>query len=190
MSIFTTLAEDGLSAAVKLIPMPYLLGAGAVLAISLFIGGKIWFHNKVEAEAQKIITAYIAKDKKEEADLAAIVIADNAKIKFVLQTQEKTITQTVVVNHNIIVNKVPDSNTILSTGWIDTFNASVKGVPVDSTVASNAVPSGVNADQALDTVNTNNGICQTNLALLNAAQKFLTDQQAAVAAENKKNGVK
>jgi hypothetical protein len=154
------------------------------------IGGKIWFHNKVEAAAQKEINAYIAKDRTEQADLTAIIIADNAKIKLQLQTTTNTITKIVTVNHDVIVDRVPDTKTILSDGWVSAFNSSVKGVAIDPVAASDATPSGVDADQALDVINTNNGICQANAAELAAAQQFLLDQQTAVAHENAKNKVK
>jgi hypothetical protein len=190
MSLTTTVLWDGFKAILTKIPNLYLAGGVVVLLTGAVIGGKIWFHNKVEAAAQKEINAYIAKDRTEQADLTAIIIADNAKIKLQLQTTTNTITKIVTVNHDVIVDRVPDTKTILSDGWVSAFNSSVKGVAIDTVAASDATPSGVNADQALDVINTNNGICQANAAELAAAQQFLLDQQTAVAHENAKNKVK
>jgi len=189
MSIFTTIFKDGIKAALTAIPSPYLWGAGALAAISLVVAGEVWFHNKVEADAQKEISAYIAKKDKDDAQLTALITADVADLKAQLAQKQKVITKTVVQNHTVI-QTVPDINTILSQGWVSAFNASAKGLAIDPVAAKVATPSGINADQALDTINTNNGICQNNLALLNAAQQYLRDQQAVVAEMNKKNGVK
>jgi hypothetical protein len=189
MSIFGTIFKDGFKAALLAIPSPYLWGAGALLVVSLFVGGEVWFHNKVEAAAQKEIAAYIAKKDKSDEELKTLIAKDNADLKAALAQKVQTITRTVVKNHTVI-QTVPDINTILSKGWVSAFNASAQGLVIDPVAATDKTPSGVNADTALDVTNTNNGICQKNLAELSQLQKFIQDQQAAVVLENKKNGVK
>jgi len=170
-----------------LIPIQYRVIAVVAIVGALAIAGRVYFDHCVDAKVTAAINAYVAQKAKDDAELTAVVIADNAKIKYQLVTTENTITKVVTVNHTVI-QTVPDFNTILSNGWISTFNASVQTLPVDPVAAKDATPSGVNADQALDVINTNNGIAAKNLAELTACQNFVTEAQAAVAAQNKKDG--
>jgi len=190
MSILTTLTKDGLSAAFKLIPTPYILGIIGAAAVGLFIWGKIWLHNKVETEAQVIVNKYIAQKAKDDAELAQIDLKDNTKIQIQYIHDTQTVTKTVVVNHDVIIHDVPDTKTILSDGWVSAYNDSVIGLMINPVSAAVATPSGVSAVDALEVINDNNGACAANLIELTALQQWVNDTKAAVAAQNHRDHVK
>jgi len=187
MSILTTLLEDGFGAAVKLIPSYYLIGAGIILLGGLLLWGKIWFHNKVEAEAQKEINAYIVQKNKDDAELHEISTGVNTKVQIQYVDRVKVITKVVHDNSDVITKNVPDVKTILSEGWVSSFNSSVQGLNIDPTAAANTTPSGVSAVDALNVDNANYGICLQYKAVAQGWQDWYTKQQAAVAAQNKKD---
>ena len=187
MSIITTLLEDGVSAAFKLIPNYYLAGGAAVLLVGLFIWGKVWFHNKVEAEAQKEINAYIQTQKKDAAELSEVVLKNNTKIQIQYVDRVKVITKVVHDNAATVVKFVPDTHYILSDGWIAAYNSIVQGLPIDPTAASDKTPSGVTPVDALGVENANYGICLQYKATAEGLQTWVNTTKAAVAAQNKKD---
>lgn len=187
MSIITTLMEDGLGAVFKLIPSYYLIGAGVIVLGSLFIWGKIWFHNKVEAAAQVEINKYIATKTKDDDELKEISTGVNTKIEIQYRDRVTVITKVVHDNATVITQNVPDTKTILSDGWVSSFNASVLGQPIDVTLAKVATPSGVSAVDALNVDNANYGACLTYKATAEGWQAWYAQQQAAVAKQNKKD---
>lgn len=187
MSLVTTLMEDGLSAAFKLIPSYYLIGAAVVVLGCLLVWGKIWFHNKVEAEAQKIVNQYIATKAKDDAELKEVSTGINTKIQIQYLDRVKVITKVVHDNATVITQNVPDKDTILSDGWVSSFNASVLGQPIDVSLAKVATPSGVSAVDALNVDNVNYGVCLTYKTVAQGWQTWYVEQQAAVAKQNKKD---
>jgi len=187
MSVIDSILKDGLSAGLKLIPSPYLFGVGALALIGILVGAKIWFDNKVEAEAQKEINAYIVTQKKDDKELQAISTGVNTKIQIQYVDRIKVITKLVHDNADVIQKDVPDVKTILSDGWVSSYNSSVKGTTINSTQASNSTLSGINAIQVLEMDNTNYGICLQYKARADAWQDWYTKQSAAVAAQNKKD---
>lgn len=187
MSIVTTLMSDGLSAAIKLVPSYYLIGAGVVVLGGLLVWGKIWFHNKVEAEAQKIINAYIVTQQKDAEALKEVSTGINTKIQIQYVDRTTVITKIVHDNATVITKNVPDTQTILSDGWVSAFNASVQGLAIDPTAASVKTPSGVSAVDALNVDNINYGTCLLYKATAQGWQAWYTQQQAAVAKQNKRD---
>ncbi len=187
MSIITTLLEDGVGAAFKLIPNAYLAGGAAVLLVGLFIWGKVWFHNKVEAEAQKEINAYIATQKKDADELHEIVTKTNTKIQIQYVDRVKVITKVVHDNAATVVKFVPDTHYILSDGWVAAYNNIVQGLPIDPTAASAATPSGVTPVDALAIDNANYGICLQYKATAEGLQAWVNATKAEIASQNKKD---
>lgn len=187
MSIVTTLLSDGLSAAIKLVPSYYLIGAGVVVLGGLLIWGKIWFHNKVEAEAQVIVNKYIATQQKDAEELKEISTGVNTKIQIQYVDRVQVITKVVHDNTTVIEQIVPDKATILSNGWVAAYNFSVQGLNIDQTAAADKTPSGVSAVDALNTDNVNYGVCLTYKAVAEGWQAWYVQQQAAVAKQNKKD---
>jgi hypothetical protein len=187
MSIISTLFGDGLKAAIGGLPSIYLWAGGAAAVLAAVVGLRIYWDHSVTKAADARIAQYVANLKKDETDLATIVTKNNTKIQIQYVDRVQVITKVVHDNQTIIDTKVPDINTILSTGWVSAFNFSAKAQPIDPTAASDKTPSGVNADQALDVVNTNNGICLQWKAEVDGWQAWYTTQKAAIAAQNKKD---
>jgi hypothetical protein len=186
MSIITTLMEDGLSAAFKLVPWYYTAGAAAVVLAGLLIWAKIWFDNKVEAEAQKEINAYIATQKKDDAELKEITLRNNNKIQVQYRDRVVTVTKIVHDNSSVIAKTVPDTAAV-SNGYVAAYNSIVVGSPIDTKSASDATPSGLTDVDVLKNDNANYGTCQLYKAQAEMWQTWYQTQQATVAAQNKKD---
>lgn len=193
MSIIGTLFKDGLQTGLKAVigglPSIYLWAGGAAAVLAAVIGLRVYWDHSVTKAANVRIAQYIATLKKDEATLSEVVTKNNTKIQIQYVDRVQVITKVVHDNHTII-QTIPDMNTILSMGWVTSFNSSVAGLEIDPTAAKDATPSGVNADQALETVNDNNGECLIWKAQVDSWQAWYTTQKAAVAAQNKKDGAR
>lgn len=186
MSLLTSLSWDGLSALWKLVPSYYVIGAAAIVLAGLLIWAKVWFHNKVEAEAQKEINAYIATQKKDEAELQEISTGVNTKIQIQYVDRTKVIVKTVHDNTNVIKD-VPDTATILSDGWVSSFNSIVQGKPIDPAAASVKTLSGISAVDALNVDNLNYGTCLQYKEVAEGWQNWYVQQKQVIADQNKKD---
>ena len=187
MSILSTLTEDGVGAVFKLIPSGYLFLGGVLILGGFVIYAKIWLHNEIEADAQKIVNAYIVTQQKDASKLDAASANANTKIEIQYVDRVKTIVKVVHDNAGVIQSKVPDVDTILSEGWVSSFNSSVKGIPIDPVAASDKTPSGVTAVDALKVDNANYGVCQQYKERADAWQEWYEAQQALITTQNKKD---
>jgi hypothetical protein len=184
MSIITT----ALKTVVGGLPSIWLWVGGAAAVGAALLGVRLYWDHSVTVAADARIAQYVATLKKEETALATKEANNNTKIQIQYVDRVKTITKVVHTNSNIITTKVPDINTILSDGWVSAFNSSAKGLAIDPTAASDKTPSGVNADQALNVVNTNNGICLEWKAEVDSWQNWYNTQKKAIDDQNLKDG--
>jgi hypothetical protein len=188
MSALTTILSDAFKAVVGGLPSIWVWVGGAAALGAALLGARLYWDHSVTVAADARIAQYVATLRKDETDLATIETRNNTKIQIQYQTQIKTITKVVHDNSTVITTKVPDINTILSDGWVSAFNSSAKGLAIDPTAASVKTPSGVNADQALNVVNTNNGICLDWKAEVDAWQNWYNTQKTAINNQNLKDG--
>jgi hypothetical protein len=169
----------------SLIPLPYRLGAIAVIVLGLSIWLRVEWDASVHKAAAKVINAYIAQKKKDDEQLAAIETRTNTKIEIQYQDRVQTIVK--VVKQNVpVIQLVPDTTTVLSNGWVNAYNAIVQGLPIVASQAEQVTPSGVSAVDALAVDNANYGICLQYKATAEGLQNWVTQTAANVAAENKK----
>lgn len=189
MSLISTGLKDAVGALFSSAKL-YIYGGIAVAIIGLFIWGRVEWHNSVTKAAQVRIDQYIATQKKDAEEIKKTTDDNTKQVEIRYVDRVQTITKVVHDTKTIIETKVPDVKTILSDGWVSTYNASVQGLAIDPVAAAVATPSGVNATEALDTVNDNNGQCLAYVAQIEGLQTWITTTKAQIDAQNKKDGAK
>lgn len=162
-------------AAIKLLPMGLKVGAVAVLLLSLvgmWFTTKTIYYNKGVAVSAVVIADYKAK----VANLNTKLTEKNAQVAILesvnLQKKKAEIRVTGAGNQTIIVNKIP-SQFNFSNGWIAAYNASVQGQNIDVSLAVDPTKSKVTDVYGLSTIASNNEICLSNAAQLQALINYI-----------------
>jgi len=187
MSIFTIIIEKLGFGAISAIPSIYKIGAIVVALAGLLITARVYFDHKVDQKVAIIEAKYQKKMQHDANDLHEFNILDNQKIVLVYQDKIKVITKTLTKIVEVAKTEVPDVNTMLSNGWLNTYNASITNTnPVNPSDKTN----GLDAVDVLVDIAKNNAICQDNSVELTNLQQWVKDQQAKIAAMNKANGAK
>ena len=168
----------------KLIPLPYRIGATVLLIVSL-LGGTYWYGYDKAANKYKTQIEQMVQDKKL---LQSQLDAEIANIKVEIVTEYVDRVQVVKEKEYVYRDKIitVPSKCELSTGWVLLHDASATGGNADSTGVTDGNPSGVKDTEALGTVIENYSICQQNAEQLIALQRFVREAQAAVEEANKK----
>jgi hypothetical protein len=159
------------------------LAIGGVI-LGMCVGAFFYGKHLGDQASAAAISAYAAKRDQQDIDLLGTSTTIGNKI--VLQT--KTITKVIHDNNNQIQSEIPTlaDTAVLSSGWLRLYNASASGTVPGPTSGTDATPSGVKATDALSTIADNNAICNLNAKELSGLQGFITGEQAAIAAMNKK----
>jgi hypothetical protein len=80
-------------------------------------------------------------------------------------------------NRDVVVTQVPEQY-ILSQGWVDAHDASVRNTVLEPEVAANAFPSGYTDRDVLEVITRNYGqVCLANADQLTALQSWVTEQR-------------
>ncbi len=115
----------------------------------------------------------------------------NDRVRTVYVDREKVITETKIINRDVIQNNVVSRPQTLSNGWVYSYNQSVQGLEIDAQRAANDIESGVKDVDALQTLNTNNAttrLCMAKVAgweQWHAETKKMYDEFTAKKSEKK-----
>lgn len=161
-----------------LIPLPVKIFG----LIFIILGAAGWGYMKGSAQAEIALAEYQASAEKQISDLKTqnAKISDNVTTQFVDRTN--TIREKEIIYRDVSNNLGSQYN--LSNGWIHLHDAAAKLANPNMTLASDKSPSGIMDNTALTVVMNNYAICKQNSEQLEALQKWIRDNQAAVNAAN------
>lgn len=165
-----------------LIPMPVKIFA----ILFIVLGAAGWGYMKGSAQAEIALANYKAAAEKQISDLKTenARISDNVTTQFVDRTN--TIREKEVIYRDASTNL--GATVALSNGWIHLHDSAARMINPDMTLAADKAPSGIMDNTALTVVMGNYSICKQNAEQLEALQKWIRDNQAAVKAANEKKG--
>jgi len=132
-----------------------------------------------ERKIEKLVSDY--KDKILQLEKENTKIINNVVTEYV--DKVRTVKEKEYVYVKVAQESVP-SKCELSSGWVYLHDTSAKNDNADPTRAADATPSGVKDNQALGTVTENYSRCEQNAQQLIALQKWIRDNQAAIAKLN------
>ena len=189
MSILTVVAEQGVLAALKLVPWYYTVGVIIVILAGILVWGKMYFDRKVHDAAEKVIAAYVSKDEKDAQELTEVTASNNTKIELRYLDRVKVITKVVHDNANTIKENVPGPNwnPLLTKGWVSTYDAVVHGSLISPSMAADKTLSQYTVTDALLVDNVNYGICLQYKEKLDGWQEWYKIQVEAIKNQNKKD---
>ena len=164
-----------------MIPFPVKIMA----IIFIVLGAAGWGYMKGSAHAEIELANYQAKAEKQISNLKTenTRISDNVVTEFVDRTN--TIHDKEIVYRDRLVDLGEGQNN-LSNGWVELHDAAAKLADPDAVLASDLSPSGIMDNAALAVVLTNYRVAHENKQQLISLQKWITDNQAAIAAANLK----
>lgn len=164
-----------------MIPFPVKIMA----IIFIVLGAAGWGYMKGSAHAEIELANYQAKAEKQISNLKTenTRISDNVVTEFVDRTN--TIHDKEIVYRDRLVDLGKGQNN-LSNGWVELHDAAAKLADPDAVLASDLSPSGIMDNAALAVVLTNYRVAHENKQQLISLQKWITDNQAAIAAANLK----
>jgi hypothetical protein len=151
--------------------------AGAILAALLLTIGSTYYvaYNKGLNVSALAIERYQTSSAKLMAAITKSqgIVRERRLVSYV--DRVKVIDNTIVQTRTIVRDSVPQQFKF-SRGWIYSYNQSVKNLPVDPVLASDATPATVSDVDALaDTIVPNNGRCLVNKARLDELQAFVRE---------------
>lgn len=165
-------------AAFKLLPIGTKIGiAIAILGLlAAAIGGTYYVaYNKGLNVSKLEIAEYKKESEKLRADLSKADGKTTVKVVTEYKDRVHYIDRVVTQTKTVIRDSVPQQFKF-SKGWVYAYNQSVRGLPLDPTLASDATPASVSDVEALaDTIAPNNGICLANKEQLISLQKWIRE---------------
>ena len=164
--------------------IPFPVKILAILFIVLGAAG--WGYMKGSAQAEIELANYKARAEKQISDLKTenARISDNVTTQFVDRTN--TVREKEVVYKDRIVDLGAQHD--MSNGWVYLHDAAARLVNPDMQLAADKSPSGIMDNAALSVVISNYSIRKQNSEQLEALQKWVRDNKAAVDASNAKKG--
>jgi hypothetical protein len=171
----------------SLIPQPYKIIAEIALVVIVVGGAFAYGYMKGNARSEAVIAEYGEKKSLLAQSINEVDFKVQDRIVTEYVDRVKIVEKEVSHNEEIATTVVPDKF-ILSNGWVYTHDIAASGGEADSRLSADANPSGVEANQALATITENYGICKEIRDNLIALQNVITQHNANVDAQNKKNG--
>jgi hypothetical protein len=170
----------------SLIPLPYRIGALAVILVGALITARVYWDKSVNAKVAKEIAAYVAQKTKDDQDLKAIDTKTNTKIQIQYVDRVKTITKQGKDNVQIIYKYVHDSE-LLSNAWVRDHDTSAAGGSISGPTSTDDQASTFTATDALATVASNYATCNIYREQVSAWQDWFNQTNANITAQNEKN---
>jgi len=160
---------------IDLVPTPYKI----VAVIALVLASYFYGLREGSAKAELAINQF-AIDKKE---LQTKI--DQKQVEVVEKVVTQYVDKIVYVKDKGAANAekfryVPDTNVMLSSGWVYSHNSSATATDADTARVTDATPSGVTADSALQTINTNYTICHENAEQVRSLQKWILETKVNI----------
>ena len=155
-----------------------LIMAGAAVAVLAVAFGATYniAYNKGLNVSQVQIAEYEGKVQKLNADLktAQSNVTTRIQTEYIDRVVERE--RIVYRNREVIVTQVPEQY-ILSQGWVDAHDATVRNEELEPEIAANAFPSGYTDREVLQVIARNYGqVCLANADQLTALQRWVTEQ--------------
>jgi hypothetical protein len=150
--------------------------ATAALAIAFGATYNIAYNNGLNVSKVEIV-AYEGKVEKLNAALKDAQSRATTRIQ--TQYLDRVVERERIVyrNRDVIVTQVPEQY-ILSQGWVDAHDASVRNTAIEPEIAANAFPSGYTDRDILEVITRNYGqVCLANADQLTALQSWVTEQR-------------
>ena len=151
-----------------MIPLPYKLLAGAALILGVFVFG----YMKGSAHAELELQRFAAKASEQVAELERKNSEISNKVVTEYVDRTNTIREKEYVYVDAAKNTVP-SQSVMSNGWVFTHGISASASDADATRSSDASPSGIKDNKALETVINNYSTCQQNAEQLKTLQEWI-----------------
>jgi len=154
------------------IPLPYRIAIIGFIIIAVFSAGYMKGNARAEAE----IAAFAAEQNAKVAELERknAELSNNVITKYV--DKVRVVKEREYVYVNAAQNSVPGQFD-LSNGWVYLHNISIYGNDADTTRTSDASPSGVKDNTALQTIIGNYSICRQNAEQLVQLQDWIRSVQ-------------
>ena len=155
-----------------------LIMAGAAVAVLAVAFGATYniAYNKGLNVSKVEIAEYQGKVQKLNADL--LTARNSVTTRIQTEYLDRVVERERIVyrNRDIIVTQVPEQY-ILSQGWVDAHDASVRNETLEPEIAANAFPSGYTDRDVLEVISRNYGqVCLANADQLTALQRWVTEQ--------------
>lgn len=156
-----------------------LMVAGAALAVLAIAFGATYniAYNKGLNVSEVKISEYEGKVQKLNADLLTAQATVTTKIQTEYLDRVVERERIVYRNREVIITQVPEQY-ILSQGWVDAHDATVRNEELEPEIAANAFPSGYTDREVLQVIARNYGeVCRANADQLTALQAWITEQR-------------
>ena len=153
-------------AAFKLLPAAVKIGVLVAILASLAAFGFVMYREGLNTAAVKV-AVYEGKVSALNTALTQANARTTLKIVPEYIRVTDTIRETTAKNVGTIKNAVPNQG-FMSQGWINAYNQTVLGKPIDFDLAKIATSSRFSDNEALQRIALNNGKCLANAEQLNA----------------------
>jgi hypothetical protein len=150
----------------------------ALIVIAIILAIFLFIHVRSDAEAKKIVEAYVSqlKDKDAKINELQLKLNDATTVQYVKKIDD---VKKQGDRNREIAKRVPDRAN-LSNGWVQLHDTSASGKDANASSVVDATPSGVESNQALGVVTENYAICRENAEQLISLQNWIVETEKNV----------